>query len=85
MKYAAFKTGRGRNCLFLWYGRLPRLPQLARRRGPGSPRGDPQHHIKKIDPSLDLKGGGADQRGQRQLNCWPVAMWMPTTSSMFPI
>ena len=28
--------------------------RAARRRGPGSPRGDPQLH-QKIDPSLDLK------------------------------
>ncbi len=42
----------GSHCLFLWHGRLPGLP--LRRRGPGSPRGDPQLH-QKIDPSLDLK------------------------------
>ncbi|VEA99244.1 methionine ABC transporter substrate-binding protein [Klebsiella pneumoniae] len=36
--------------------------RAARRRGPGSPRGDPQLH-QKIDPSLDLKVVEADQRG----------------------
>lgn len=41
------------HCLFLWHGRLPGC-RAARRRGPGSPRGDPQLH-QKIDPSLDLK------------------------------
>lgn len=43
----------GSHCLFLWHGRLPGC-RAARRRGPGSPRGDPQLH-QKIDPSLDLK------------------------------
>ena len=52
MKYAAFKLA-GSHCLFLWHGRLPRLPRCASPRT-RFPRGDPQLH-QKIDPSLDLK------------------------------
>ncbi len=53
------------HCLFLWHGRLPR-PAALRVAADPVPYAEILNYIKKIDPSLDLEGGGADQQGQRQ-------------------
>ena len=52
MKYAAFKLA-GSHCLFLWHGRLPRLPRCASPRTRFPTRRSST--TSKIDPSLDLK------------------------------
>ncbi|STU76452.1 methionine ABC transporter substrate-binding protein [Klebsiella pneumoniae subsp. ozaenae] len=82
MKYAAFKlAGVALSLSLVWTSAQAAALRVA---ADPVPHAEILNYIKKIDPSLDLKVVELTS-GSTPMNCWPVAMWMPTTSSMFPI